>query len=544
MKHLGILSVWLACVLLAAASLSAAEDDSTGTLAMLTRSREKMADGNFKFVYKTVRLDPKKTAIVVCDMWDKLWCPITTARVAELAERMNEVLDAARDRGVLIVHSPSGTLEPYEGTPQRKLAQAAPEAKTKVPLKDWCYLDPEREPPLPIDDSWGWESPRREGQVPRVQSRQIATLAVKEPDAIGAGRDVFNLIQERGIENVILMGVHTNMCVLGRPFGIRQLVYQGKNVLLMRDMTDSLYNPEFAPRVSHVRGTELVVEHIEKYWCPTVTSTDVLGKPAFRFKQDTRPHVVLLASDDHYHGDKTLPVFAEMLRQRYGCHATVLHGQNRPDLPQIAELSAADCVVVLVRRLVLPKEQLDALRRYLDAGKPLVALRTASHAFAAMSTYPPGYQTPEGRAEWPEFDAEVLGGNYHGHGSNEAGTDVANVAAAADHPILAGLKPERWHSPGALYYTSPIAKDATLLQVGAESGKTEPLTWVRQYKGGRVFYSGLGHWDDFEVPQFRRLLANAIFWAMNRPVPEVESTDVIGYGHEKVTTHGQTPTNP
>ena len=193
---------------------------------------------------------------------------------------------------------------------------------------------------------------------------------------------------------------------------------------------------------------------------------------------------------------------------------------------------------------MLPKQQLDALRRYLDAGKPLVALRTASHAFAAMSTYPPGYQTPEGRAEWPEFDAEVLGGNYHGHGSNEAGTDVANVAAAADHPILAGLKPERWHSPGSLYYTSPIAKDATLLQVGAESGKTEPLTWVRQYKGGRVFYSGLGHWDDFEVPQFRRLLANAIFWAMDRPVPEVESTDVIGYGHEKVTTHGQTPTTP
>jgi hypothetical protein len=74
------------------------------------------------------------------------------------------------------------------------------------------------------------------------------------------------------------------MCVLGRPFGIRQLVTVGKNVVLLRDMTDTMYNPEKRPQVNHFAGTDLVVEHVEKYWCPSILSTDLTGKPPFRFK--------------------------------------------------------------------------------------------------------------------------------------------------------------------------------------------------------------------------------------------------------------------
>ena len=85
------------------------------------------------------------------------------------------------------------------------------------------------------------------------------------------------------------MGVHINMCVLDRPFAIRRMLSLGKNVLLMRDMTDTMYNPHMRPFVSHFRGTELVVEHIERYLCPTITSTDLTGKPAFRFEGDLRP---------------------------------------------------------------------------------------------------------------------------------------------------------------------------------------------------------------------------------------------------------------
>ena len=96
-------------------------------------------------------------------------------------------------------------------------------------------------------------------------------------------------MKERGIRNVLVLGVHENMCVLGRPFSIRQMVMQGMNVLLVRDLTDTMYNPKMKPYVDHFTGTDLVCEHIEKYWCPTITSDQVLGGKPFRFAKDQRP---------------------------------------------------------------------------------------------------------------------------------------------------------------------------------------------------------------------------------------------------------------
>jgi type 1 glutamine amidotransferase len=116
----------------------------------------------------------------------------------------------------------------------------------------------------------------------------------------------------------------------------------------------------------------------------------------------------------------------------------------------------------------------------------------------------------------------VQGGNYQGHAANELGTDVSNVPEQAGHPILRGVKPAKWHSTGSLYYTSPVAPDATVLMTGSITDRTEPLTWVREYKGGRVVYSGLGHPDDFEEPPFQQLLVNMIFWGMDRPVPATD----------------------
>ena len=83
------------------------------------------------------------------------------------------------------------------------------------------------------------------------------------------------MLHREGIRNVVLMGVHTNMCVLGRRFGIRQMVGLGFNVALARDLTDAMYDPRQAPFVSHTRGTELVVEHIETYWCPSLLGADL-----------------------------------------------------------------------------------------------------------------------------------------------------------------------------------------------------------------------------------------------------------------------------
>jgi len=89
------------------------------------------------------------------------------------------------------------------------------------------------------------------------------------------GQEIYNFCVQEGIKNIVLMGVHTNYCILVRPFCIRQMLRLGKNVVLARDLTDALYDPREPPHVSHARGTEMVVEHIESYLCPSILSQDL-----------------------------------------------------------------------------------------------------------------------------------------------------------------------------------------------------------------------------------------------------------------------------
>lgn len=264
--------------------------DSSKPLILDTRGRAEAGVAKYKLVEKTVQWDPKKTAIIICDMWDKHWCKGATERVAEMAPRMNEVIKEARLRGVLIIHAPSDTMKFYADYPQRKAAQQAPKSNPPAEVNKWKSLNKDKEGPLPIDDSDGGcdDLPQCPGGSP--WTRQIAALRIQAEDIISDnGEEVYNVLQQRGIDNVIILGVHTNMCVLGRPFSIRQMVSLRKNVLLMRDMTDTMYNSRKRPFVSHFSGTDLVVEHIEKFWCPTITSADILGGRPFQFSQGTRP---------------------------------------------------------------------------------------------------------------------------------------------------------------------------------------------------------------------------------------------------------------
>jgi hypothetical protein len=102
------------------------------------------------------------------------------------------------------------------------------------------------------------------------------------------GDEIWNILRQRGVEQVILTGVHVNMCVLGRPFGLRQMVRHGMPVVLVRDLTDAMYNPARWPYVDHFTGTDLVIRHIERYVCPTITTDQLLGGEAFRSKYDIR----------------------------------------------------------------------------------------------------------------------------------------------------------------------------------------------------------------------------------------------------------------
>jgi nicotinamidase-related amidase len=240
--------------------------------------------------------DPKKTAIIVCDMWDQHWCKSAEKRVGELAGPMNDMLKQARAQGIFIIHAPSTCTDFYKNTPQRKRAQTAAMKPTPIPLVTsprwgtaWHWPDGKREGVLPIDDSDMGCDCAIKCEIRGPWTRQIATIEIMEPDAItDNGQETWNLLAERQIDNVILCGVHLNMCVLGRPFGIRQMVKLGKNVALIRDMTDTMYNPEHPPGGSHFHGTELMVEHVERYWCPSLLSTDITGKAAFRFQADAQ----------------------------------------------------------------------------------------------------------------------------------------------------------------------------------------------------------------------------------------------------------------
>lgn len=246
-----------------------------GTLRLMMRERKEV-NGRVTVVEKPVEWKVSETAIIICDMWDDHYCKSAAQRVGVMAPRMNAVLTAARDHGVAIIHAPSGTVDMYADTPYRQRMKQATPAKPPVPIGAWCNLDPEKEPTMPVDTSKCACDDAVVGAAVRKFSRQHPGLDISGYDGISDnGQEIYNFCQQLGIKNIVLMGVHTNMCVLGRPFGIRQQVRLGVNVVLARDLTDAMYDPRQPPYVSHNRGTEMVIEHIERYWCPSIVGEDL-----------------------------------------------------------------------------------------------------------------------------------------------------------------------------------------------------------------------------------------------------------------------------
>jgi len=266
-----------------------------GRLALSLRRlvQEPGASNQWKVVEERVMWEPARTAVVVCDMWDRHWCQGASVRVAEMAPRMNQVLAFLRDQGVLIIHSPSDTMGFYENHPGRQLARNAPKVDLEAQQRAWAGRVRQEDPPHPIDSSDGGCDCQPQCQTPPMPpypwQREISTLEIKADDAIAAGAEPYFIMRQRGITNVILLGVHENMCVLNRPFGIRQLVRLGQNVALIRDLTDTMYNSRRRPQVDHFTGNDLMTWHIEKYWCPTLTSDQFLGGNPFHFAADTKP---------------------------------------------------------------------------------------------------------------------------------------------------------------------------------------------------------------------------------------------------------------
>jgi len=262
----------IALLLPALAVLIAADTGSELHLKLRSRVEIYKGSADWREVAVDEPFSPSSSALILCDMWDKHWCQSAAARVGILAPKIGAVVDIARSHGVLIIHAPSETMQYYKDAPQRLNILSIQPVEPPAPL---ALTDP----PLPIDDSdGGCDTPDNPLPVDtRVWTRENSAIQVGPSDLISDnGREVYNALRSRGIKTLFVAGVHANMCILKRTFAIRQMTKWGVRCILIRDLTDAMYNPARRPFVSHERGTELVIEHIEKYWAPTAASDDLV----------------------------------------------------------------------------------------------------------------------------------------------------------------------------------------------------------------------------------------------------------------------------
>jgi len=225
------------------------------------------------------------------------------------------------------------------------------------------------------------------------------------------------------------------------------------------------------------------------------------ARGADRQAQAERPlRVAMYSGAAEYKSDQTLAQFKEWLEKNDGAQCTLNLAVDDQDLPGLDQLQMCDVAVIFTRRIKLPPEKLAKVKKYMDEGKPVVGIRTASHAF----------QT------WLEFDHEVLGGDYTGHATDKLARVKVNPAAK-DHPVLAGVQP--FTTNGKLYTNAHPASDITVLLTATTDDNAQPVAWVRtraDHHDQRVFYTSLGTPEDFQNENFRRLLTNAVFWAAGR----------------------------
>ncbi len=241
------------------------------------------------------------------------------------------------------------------------------------------------------------------------------------------------------------------------------------------------------------------------------------------------PHIVFLIGEREYGTRDTLPALVKSHLEPKGYRSTLVFAptDDRSDpkvhqFPGLAEdLADADLLFVSVRRRMPPQADLDLIRQWVADGKPVLGVRTSSHAFAGRSKGE-GYQKLEGHGDWPAFDRDVFGCTYVGHfgsgtGEDGYGTFVQVKSEHADHPIVQGID---WSEVKGvtctLYQSRDLAADTKILMNGSvpKTGEVEPVTWIRESEQGRSFYTSLVSRPDMEREWLKQLLMNAIEWLL------------------------------
>ena len=509
----------IGCVLILVSSVSAVAKSDNGIDITLQR-RDSVTD---KLIVTSEKIDPARTALVMVDMWDRHWCRTYTERVANLTPRMNKILDAARKLGIQVVHAPSDVVEVYKDYPQRKAMIAIPDSPPSKEIKfsppahpvgkDCCECGPTQ--PCKTNSFGRW-------------SRQQKDLKIAEGDLIGDcnnERELLSLCKHRGIDTLIYTGVASNMCVIGRQFGMINMKRHGLKTIFVSDLVQAITANGIDPadktpdsNFTPAKGSAVIQRYLERHIAPSFENRQLISAAGMDpHSGDKRPHVVFVMAEQEYESEKTLPAFAKgELEEDFRCTfllATANTGAGRNDVPGLDALYDADLLVLSMRRRALSVTQMDHLERFIRSGKPLVAIRVSIVPFQVKPE-----DRPDGHVSWHDFDQEVLGCHYRGYDkrSRETGCDVSIVNAAKGHAILRGIEVDSFHSKSWLYKLEPLAKSTTLLLQGrwSRDRPAEPVAFTNTYNGARVFYTSLGHPDDFKNESFRRLLANSIAWAL------------------------------
>jgi nicotinamidase-related amidase len=475
---------------------------------------------------------PGETAIIICDMWDKYWCLGASARIDEMAPAINQVVTLAREKGALIVHAPSGCMDSYKNHPARKLGARYKNNRARNLISE-NKLESENDAVWPLGNPTGGCDCLSECKSEKTWTKQTDAIQIADNDAISdSGIEISGLFQNRKIRNVILMGAHTDTGITGHSFGLRNMVRLGYNVVLMRDLTDTMYGSKQLSDISHFAGNSLFNSYIEKYVCPTMVSCDITGEKQFRFKEDKRPLVAFISAEGEYRSNQGFYEFAQnfLLKNNINCEFALgkpeMEGEGRHNIENLQILTDADLAVISVRRRALEPEKMKFIKDYFASGKPALGIRVASHAFDAKQNVPreggglvqSNEKTSEFLEQWPEFDKEVLGGNYQGHHRRlQEGTFISVVPGMDNHPLLKDINPEGFVTPSWLYKNRPLASGniQVLLTGHIPEALPEPVMWVNKRDEGKVVYTSLGHWDDWKVDDFNKLILNSIQYLLN-----------------------------
>jgi len=277
-------------------------------------------------------------------------------------------------------------------------------------------------------------------------------------------------------------------------------------------------------------------------------------------------HVVLISGDQEYRSEETIAQLAKILATRHGFKCTVLFtvdkdgniNPNVNNIPGLEALKTADLMVIFTRFLNLPDEQMQHVADYVAAGKPVVGLRTATHAFNIPKDRKfAKFSWNNGAGDYKQgFGKQVLGETWVAHhgGHGKEGTRGRLTHAGAKHPILKGIKDGEIFGTTDVYtVTLPLPGDSTPLVLGevtetlkpdskAVAGKKNdpmmPVAWTKTYQGeqpGRVFTTTMGASQDFEHEATRRMIVNACYWTAGLEDKIPEKSDVAIVGEFKAT---------